>query len=119
MLTNLSLHRFNNKQGKNTSREELEKKNHFMYEICLYKYYFTDLLKSFMHLNKKYGSVMKIWLGPRLHLMITKPEVVDFFLNSNVHLSKSNGYDLFKPWLGDGLLVSTGNLKTNYHKKKT
>jgi cytochrome P450 family 4 len=69
----------------------------------------VDLLKSFMHLNKKYGSVMKIWLGPRLHLMITKPEVVDFFLNSNVHLSKSNGYDLFKPWLGDGLLVSTGS----------
>ncbi|KAJ3661324.1 hypothetical protein Zmor_005723 [Zophobas morio] len=69
----------------------------------------VDLLQSFMNLNKKYGSVMKIWLGPRLHLMITKPEVVEFFLNSNIHLSKSNGYDLFKPWLGDGLLVSTGS----------
>ncbi|RZC32482.1 p450 domain containing protein, partial [Asbolus verrucosus] len=69
----------------------------------------VDLLDFFMKLNKKYGSIMKIWFGPRLHLIITKPEVVEFFLNSNVHLSKSNGYDLFKPWLGDGLLVSTGS----------
>lgn len=48
-------------------------------------------------------------MGPRLHLMVTKPEAVEFFLNSTVHLSKSEGYNLFKPWLGDGLLVSTGS----------
>ncbi|XP_044270353.1 cytochrome P450 4d2-like isoform X2 [Tribolium madens] len=59
-----------------------------------------------MSLQSKYGTVIKVWLGPRLHLLITKPEMVEFFLNSNIHLNKSNGYDLFKPWLGDGLLVS-------------
>ncbi|EFA01323.1 cytochrome P450 4BR3 [Tribolium castaneum] len=69
----------------------------------------VDLLHSFMNLQDKYGTVVKVWLGPRLHLLITKPEMVEFFLNSTVHLNKSDGYDLFKPWLGDGLLVSTGS----------
>lgn len=62
-----------------------------------------------MDLQKQYGNLYKLWMGPRLHLMVTKPESVEFFLNSTVHLSKSSGYDLFKPWLGDGLLVSTGS----------
>lgn len=45
--------------------------------------------------------------------MISKPEYLEQLLNSNVHLSKSDGYDLFKPWLGDGLLVSTGKLSAS------
>ncbi|KAJ8922207.1 hypothetical protein NQ315_004144, partial [Exocentrus adspersus] len=68
----------------------------------------VGLLNSFMRLQKKYGSFYKLWLGPRLNLMVSKPEYLEQLLNSNVHLSKSVGYDLFKPWLGDGLLVSTG-----------
>lgn len=71
-------------------------------------YFLADLLQSFMKLTDTYGTIMKLWLGPRLHLFITKPEIAEYFLNSHTHLSKSNGYDLFKPWLGDGLLVSTG-----------
>ncbi|CAG9855800.1 unnamed protein product [Phyllotreta striolata] len=68
----------------------------------------VDLLQSFMQLHLKYGTFYKLWLGPRLHLMVAKPEYLEQLLTSNVHLSKSDGYDLFKPWLGDGLLVSTG-----------
>lgn len=61
-----------------------------------------------MKLHLKYGTFYKLWLGPRLHLMIANPEYLEELLTSNVHLSKSDGYNLFKPWLGDGLLVSTG-----------
>lgn len=68
----------------------------------------VGLLHSFLKLQQKYGSFYKLWLGPRLHLMVSKPEYLEQLLNSNVHLRKSDGYDLFKPWLGDGLLVSTG-----------
>lgn len=86
---------------------------YFFIQICwktdvLNKHIFIGLLHSFLKLQKQYGSFYKLWLGSRLHLMISKPEYLEQLLNSNVHLSKSDGYDLFKPWLGDGLLVSTG-----------
>lgn len=29
-------------------------------------------------------------------------------LNSHVHIDKSDEYSFFKPWLGEGLLISTG-----------
>ncbi|KAJ8937565.1 hypothetical protein NQ318_000106 [Aromia moschata] len=64
------------------------------------------LLHSFLKLQNEYGSLYKLWLGPRLHLMMSKPEYLEHLLNSNIHLAKSDGYDLFRPWLGDGLLVS-------------
>lgn len=59
-------------------------------------------------MQNQYGNFYKLWTGPTLRLVINKPEYLEDLLNSNVHLSKSNGYDLFKPWLGDGLLVSSG-----------
>ncbi|KAJ8966482.1 hypothetical protein NQ317_006438 [Molorchus minor] len=67
----------------------------------------VGLLRSFVNLQNKYGTFYKLWLGPRLHLMVSKPEYLEQLLNSNIHLSKSDGYDLFRPWLGDGVLVST------------
>ncbi|XP_019865391.1 cytochrome P450 4d2 [Aethina tumida] len=68
----------------------------------------VSLLNSFMDLQKQYGGLYKLWLGTKLNLMVTKPEYVEYFTSSNTHLSKSDGYDLFKPWLGDSLLVTTG-----------
>lgn len=68
----------------------------------------SDNLKCFLNLQKQYGNFYKLWTGPTLRLVINKPEYLEELLTSTVHLSKSSGYDLFKPWLGDGLLVSTG-----------
>ncbi|KAG5866145.1 hypothetical protein JTB14_000932 [Gonioctena quinquepunctata] len=69
---------------------------------------FTNMLQSFVRLQQEYGSFYKFWIGSRSNLMITKPEYLEELFSSSVHIAKSNGYDLFKPWLGDGLLVSTG-----------
>ncbi|XP_072396492.1 cytochrome P450 4d2-like [Diabrotica undecimpunctata] len=68
----------------------------------------VTLLQSFMDLQQKYGNFYKLWMGPRLHLVIYKPEYLEKIMTSNIHLDKTTGYDLFKPWLGDGLLTSTG-----------
>ncbi|XP_066256027.1 cytochrome P450 4d2-like [Euwallacea similis] len=67
-----------------------------------------EYLKGLLALQGKYGNFYKLWTGPTLRLVINKPEYLEDLLTSNLNLSKSNGYDLFKPWLGDGLLVSTG-----------
>lgn len=37
-------------------------------------------------------------------------------MNSHVHLKKSDEYRFFKPWLGDGLLISHGE-KWRSHRK--
>ncbi|XP_050514474.1 cytochrome P450 4d2-like [Diabrotica virgifera virgifera] len=66
------------------------------------------LLQTFLDLQKKYGNFYKLWMGPRLHLVIYKPEYLEKIMTSHVHLDKTSGYDLFEPWLGDGLLISTG-----------
>ncbi|KAF7286409.1 hypothetical protein GWI33_005329 [Rhynchophorus ferrugineus] len=68
----------------------------------------SDYLKGLMKLQETYGNFYKIWIGPTLRLVINKPEYLESLLASTIHLSKSDGYDLFKPWLGDGLLVSSG-----------
>lgn len=74
---------------------------------------------------------MKLWIGPRLMVFLTNPKDVEvtynilvFFFNthsvytivnveqvilsSNVYLDKSPEYRLFEPWLGNGLLISSG-----------
>ncbi|KAJ8955792.1 hypothetical protein NQ314_006841 [Rhamnusium bicolor] len=68
----------------------------------------VDLLQSLIKLQNKYGSLYKLWFGPKLHLVMSKPEYLEQLLTSNIHLTKSDGYDLFRPFLGDGLLVTTG-----------
>ncbi|CAG9861388.1 unnamed protein product [Phyllotreta striolata] len=61
-------------------------------------------------------DVARVWLGPRLIVGIMNAEDAEIILNSNVHLEKSSDYSLFKPWLGDGLLISKGE-KWRSHRK--
>ncbi|ENN82958.1 hypothetical protein YQE_00676, partial [Dendroctonus ponderosae] len=57
-----------------------------------------------------------VWVGPRLLIFITDPRDVEVILSSHVHIDKSPEYRFFKPWLGDGLLISTGQ-KWRTHRK--
>lgn len=69
---------------------------------------FADYLQGLLRLQRKYGNFYKLWTGPTLRLVVNKPEYLEDLLTSSINLSKSTGYDLFKPWLGDGLLISRG-----------
>lgn len=44
------------------------------------------------------------------------PRDVEVILGSQVHIDKSEEYNFFKPWLGNGLLISTGE-KWKLHRK--
>lgn len=62
-----------------------------------------------VRLVETYGRVLRLWMGPfRLNVMLSDPKYVEYFLISNVHLDKSDGYDLLKSWLGDGLINANG-----------
>lgn len=73
----------------------------------------SDVFKTLMDSKIKYDldSVAKLWIGPKLVVFLFNPADVELILSSHVYIDKSAEYDFFKPWLGEGLLISTGKLK--------
>jgi cytochrome P450 family 4 len=66
--------------------------------------------------QKEYGRVVRAWVGPKLVVFLSDPRDAEVILNSQVHIDKSDEYRFFAPWLGDGLLISTGE-KWRAHRK--
>ncbi|NWU10015.1 CP4V2 protein, partial [Cephalopterus ornatus] len=51
----------------------------------------------------------KLWIGPLPIMVLYHPDSVEVILNSSKHIEKSYLYDFLHPWLGTGLLTSTGD----------
>jgi cytochrome P450 family 4 len=75
-----------------------------------------DIFKRVYAKATLYGKVIKIWVGPKLLIFLVDPRDVEIILSSHVHIDKASEYRFFKPWLGDGLLISTGQ-KWRAHRK--
>jgi len=56
---------------------------------------------------KKRAAV--IWLGPVPLVIAVHPETADVILRSSKHMEKSFVYRFLHPWLGTGLLTSSGD----------
>ncbi|ETN67528.1 cytochrome P450 4g15 [Anopheles darlingi] len=76
----------------------------------------NQIMERAMELSYVYGTVARGWIGYHLVVFLTEPADVEIILNSYVHLEKSSEYRFFKPWLGDGLLISSGD-KWRSHRK--
>ncbi|KAL1505638.1 hypothetical protein ABEB36_005158 [Hypothenemus hampei] len=76
----------------------------------------NEIFNKFYAKSFQYGRTAKLWVGPRLLIFLTDPRDVEIILSSHVHIDKSPEYRFFKPWLGDGLLISTGS-KWRAHRK--
>lgn len=63
-----------------------------------------------------YGKVTRLILGTKLFVFLVEPRDIEIILTSHVHIDKSSEYRFFKPWLGDGLLISSGE-KWYSHRK--
>ncbi|XP_055694693.1 cytochrome P450 4d2-like [Lutzomyia longipalpis] len=66
---------------------------------------FFDLLQEGV---RHFGDVSRVWVLNMLFISITDPEYVEPILNSSTHISKAQDYSFLQPWLGDGLLLTTG-----------
>eukprot|EP00069_Balaena_mysticetus_P011901 bmy_00295T0 len=53
--------------------------------------------------------LLKLWLGPVPVVFLYNAENVEVILTSSKHIDKSYMYKFLEPWLGLGLLTSTGN----------
>ncbi|KAL2077679.1 hypothetical protein ACEWY4_027183 [Coilia grayii] len=51
----------------------------------------------------------KIWVGPVPFVVLYHAESIEGVLSSSRHLDKSFSYTFLEPWLGTGLLTSTGD----------
>lgn len=74
---------------------------------------------TFRNLYRKsleYDQIIKLWLGPKLLVFLMDPRDVEVILSSHVYIDKSSEYRFFQPWLGNGLLISTGS-KWRAHRK--
>lgn len=75
-----------------------------------------SVFRTIIEKGKDYNEVIKIWIGPKLIVFLVDPRDVELLLSSHVFIDKSPEYRFFKPWLGNGLLISTGH-KWRQHRK--
>lgn len=61
-----------------------------------------------MKMIRKNGPLFCSWLGTSPELAIMTPEHLEIIMNNSVHITKGDQYKLLVPWLGQGLLTSTG-----------
>ncbi|XP_072761683.1 cytochrome P450 4C1-like [Anoplolepis gracilipes] len=67
-----------------------------------------EQMKLFIKLSNDYYPIGKIW-GVFIPVVgIRHPDDLETILSNMKHIEKSRGYDLLHPWLGTGLLTSTG-----------
>jgi len=67
-----------------------------------------DIFKTVYQFSNDYPRIVKTWIGPRLLIFLIDPRDVEIILGSQVYLDKSTEYRFFEPWLGNGLLISSG-----------
>ncbi|KAJ9597387.1 hypothetical protein L9F63_011776 [Diploptera punctata] len=56
----------------------------------------------------EYGTTIRVWFGPHLTIGLSDPKHIEVLLNSQKWINKAFVYNFLKPWLGSGLLTSTG-----------
>jgi cytochrome P450 family 4 len=76
----------------------------------------VDMFKLAMSFKESYKDIAKLWVGPKLTIFLFHPADVELILSSSVHIDKSSEYSVFKPWFGNGLLISSG-AKWKHHRK--
>lgn len=74
------------------------------------------MLEYAFELSEQYPNVGRAWFGTKLVVVLMNPVDVELVLGSSVHIDKSDEYRFFKPWLGNGLLISTGDHWRSHRK---
>ncbi|CAI5441666.1 unnamed protein product [Caenorhabditis angaria] len=62
-----------------------------------------------MEYCEKGAGLATFWIGPQPLIVVLNADAVKTVLESNKLIDKSDEYNVFLPWLGDGLLLSGGD----------
>ncbi|XP_055923351.1 cytochrome P450 4d1-like isoform X3 [Eupeodes corollae] len=55
-----------------------------------------------------YGNTYRVWIGKELNVFFQNSEDVKVIMSGNKFINKGSPYDVMRPWLNEGLLVSQG-----------
>ncbi|KAJ6637025.1 Cytochrome P450 4C1 [Pseudolycoriella hygida] len=75
-----------------------------------------NIFKTFHGILSSYPYISRSWIGFKPEINIRKAEYIEKVINANKNMQKGFVYDYVKIWLGDGLLISTGD-KWHKHRK--
>jgi cytochrome P450 len=67
------------------------------------------LLEEMNKILENGGSVMKLWVGPKLIVLPLDSESTKAITSSTSELNKGTDYVFFQQWLGKGLLLGPGD----------
>uniref|UniRef100_A0A1I7XJ88 Cytochrome P450 4c3 n=1 Tax=Heterorhabditis bacteriophora TaxID=37862 RepID=A0A1I7XJ88_HETBA len=77
-----------------------------------FKWNMRDLTIQFQEWGKYYAEkgygLIRIWISFKPIVVCLRPETAKIILESNETITKGSEYDILLPWLGTGLLISTG-----------
>ncbi|KAG7202822.1 hypothetical protein KM043_009979 [Ampulex compressa] len=79
---------------------------------CTPEEFFRKLVKW----GREFGDIYLVWVGLRPFIFLYRAEAIQPLLSSSVHIDKSLEYQYLKPWLGTGLVTSTGE-KWHFRRK--
>ncbi|XP_025410347.1 uncharacterized protein LOC112683508 [Sipha flava] len=68
-----------------------------------------DLLPLFMELKNQNGLVVHFNLAGQACILLNDPDDLKILLSSTKNITKSKDYQILKPWLNEGLLLSSGS----------
>ena len=75
---------------------------------CLFKTSPEGFVEQLQEQFTKYGPLVRHWVGNRLGFLCSSVEETEIILSSPQILKKNVIYDILRPWLGTGLLLSSG-----------
>ncbi|KAK9505906.1 hypothetical protein O3M35_009873 [Rhynocoris fuscipes] len=68
----------------------------------------NDLIQFWNNLRQDYPRLAAMWVLGAPYAVLFDPDDVETLLGSSVHIKKGFEYDSLKPWLQEGLLISSG-----------
>ncbi|XP_051174382.1 cytochrome P450 4C1-like isoform X2 [Leptopilina boulardi] len=77
-----------------------------------------ELLERAVKVVKPYVNLtpMRLWLGPMLCVIISKPRDLEIILNSQQAIEKGFSYKFLKPFIGEGLISGSGPIWKSHRK---
>ncbi|KAL5234004.1 hypothetical protein ACI65C_001414 [Semiaphis heraclei] len=78
-----------------------------------------DLLPFFTEIFRNKGPIVHVNLTGRSYVLLNDPDDIKVLLSSTQYINKGPEYEMLKPWLNDGLLLSSGLKWQNRRKLLT
>nr|QQL12336.1 cytochrome P450 CYP4CJ14 [Aphis craccivora] len=78
-----------------------------------------DILPFLLELTRNYGSVVHFNFASRSYVLLNNKDDLKILLSSTQYIKKGPEYEMLKPWLNEGLLLSSGQKWHNRRKLLT